>query len=102
VDNIRIDLGEIRCGGVDWIGLAQDIDECKALVSLVMNLRFHKMLGNYRVASHLVASRVVLSSLELVSLLYLLIKCWYKFGKSSEWNGVIKLHVGTYWRIWRG
>jgi hypothetical protein len=28
---------------------------------------FHEMLGNYRVAKHLVASRVVLSSIELVS-----------------------------------
>jgi hypothetical protein len=26
VDNIRMDLGEIGCGGVDWIGLAQDRD----------------------------------------------------------------------------
>jgi hypothetical protein len=26
VDNIRTDLGEVGWGGIDWIGLAQDID----------------------------------------------------------------------------
>jgi hypothetical protein len=25
-DNIRMDLQEVECGGMDWIGLAQDID----------------------------------------------------------------------------
>jgi hypothetical protein len=39
----------------------------RALVNSVMNLRCHKMLGNYRVAAQLVASRVVLSSTELVN-----------------------------------
>jgi hypothetical protein len=27
VDNIKMALGEIGCGGVDWIGLAQDRDQ---------------------------------------------------------------------------
>jgi hypothetical protein len=36
-------------------------------VNAVMNFGFHKMLGNYRVAAQLLASRVVLSSTELVS-----------------------------------
>jgi hypothetical protein len=36
-------------GGVDWIGPAQDRDRWRALVSAVMNLRLHKMLGNYSV-----------------------------------------------------
>jgi hypothetical protein len=40
VHNIRIDLGEIGCGGVDWIGLAQDRDRWRDLVNVVMNLRF--------------------------------------------------------------
>jgi hypothetical protein len=38
VDNIRMDLGEIGWGGVDWIGLAQDRDKWRALVNAVMNL----------------------------------------------------------------
>jgi hypothetical protein len=63
VDNIRMDLGEVGWGDVDWIGLAQDRNRWRALVISVMNLRFHKMLGNYRMASQLVASRVVLSSI---------------------------------------
>jgi len=39
VDNIRTDLQEVRCGYVDWIGLAQDRDSWRTLVSTVMNLR---------------------------------------------------------------
>ena len=38
VDNIRMDLQE-GCGYVDWIGLAQDRDRWRTLVSAVMNLR---------------------------------------------------------------
>ena len=39
VDNIRMDLQEMGCGYVDWIGLAQDRDRWRKLVSAVMNLR---------------------------------------------------------------
>jgi hypothetical protein len=39
VDNIRMDLGEVGWGGVDWIGLAQDRDQWRALMNAVMNLR---------------------------------------------------------------
>ena len=39
VDNIRMDLQEVRCGYMDWIGLAQDSDKCRTLVSAVMNFR---------------------------------------------------------------
>jgi len=38
VDNIRMDLQEVGCGYVDWIGLAQDRDRWRSLVSAVMNL----------------------------------------------------------------
>jgi hypothetical protein len=39
VNNIRMDLGEVGCGDVDWIGLAQDRSRCRALVNSVLNLR---------------------------------------------------------------
>jgi hypothetical protein len=39
VDNIRMDLGEVGGGDVDWIGLAQDRDRWTALVNAVMNLQ---------------------------------------------------------------
>ena len=39
VDNIRMDLQEVGCGYMDWIGLAQDRDRWRMLVSAVMNLR---------------------------------------------------------------
>jgi hypothetical protein len=38
VDNIRIDLGEVGWGDVDWIGLAQDGNRWRALVNSVLNL----------------------------------------------------------------
>jgi hypothetical protein len=39
VDNIKIDLGEIIRGGMEWIHLAQDRDQWKALVNMLMNLQ---------------------------------------------------------------
>ena len=39
VDNIIMDLQKVVCGYVDWIGLAQDRDRWRTLVSAVMNLR---------------------------------------------------------------
>jgi len=39
VDNIRMDLQEVGCGYMDWIGPAQERDSCRTLVSVVMNLR---------------------------------------------------------------
>jgi hypothetical protein len=38
-DNIRMDLVEVGCGDVDWIGLVQDRDRWRALVNSVLNLR---------------------------------------------------------------
>jgi len=39
VDNNMMDLQEVGCGYMDWIGLAQDRDRWRTLVSAVMNLR---------------------------------------------------------------
>ena len=39
VDNIRMDLQEVGCGYMDWIGLAQNRDSWRTLVSAVMSLR---------------------------------------------------------------
>jgi hypothetical protein len=61
MDNIKTDLVEIGWNGVDWISLVQDKDKWRVLVN-----GFYKMLGHYRVATQLVTSQVVLSSIELV------------------------------------
>jgi hypothetical protein len=39
VDDIRMDLGEVGWGDVDWIGPAQDRNRWRALVNSVLNLR---------------------------------------------------------------
>jgi hypothetical protein len=38
-DNIKMDHREIEWGGMDWIDLAQDRDQWRALVNTVMNVR---------------------------------------------------------------
>jgi len=39
LDNITMYLQEVGCGYMDWIGLAQDRDRWRTIVSAVMNLR---------------------------------------------------------------
>jgi hypothetical protein len=39
VDNIKMDLGEVGWGDVDWIGLAKDRNRWRVLVDLLLNLR---------------------------------------------------------------
>jgi hypothetical protein len=39
VDNVKTDLTEIGWDGMDWIELAQDRNQWRALVNMVMNLR---------------------------------------------------------------
>jgi len=38
-DNIKMDHQEVGCGGMEWIGVAQDRDRWRALLNAVMKLR---------------------------------------------------------------
>jgi hypothetical protein len=46
VGNIKIDLRQIGWDDIDWIDLAQDRDQWRALVKAVMNFGFHELLGS--------------------------------------------------------
>jgi hypothetical protein len=39
MDNIKIDLREVGCEGVDWIQLTQDTDQRRTHLNTVLNLR---------------------------------------------------------------
>jgi hypothetical protein len=47
VDNIKMDLRETGWGGMYWIDVAQDRDQWRALVSMVMNLRVPYNAGKF-------------------------------------------------------
>jgi hypothetical protein len=51
VDNIKIDLREIGWEGMDWIDLAQDRDQWRALMNRVMNLGMNagKFLSSFTI-----------------------------------------------------
>jgi hypothetical protein len=46
-DNIKMDLREIGWDGVDWIDLAEDRDQWRALMNMVMNLRVPQNVGKF-------------------------------------------------------
>ena len=49
-DNIKMGLQEVGCGGMDWIGLAQDRYRWRAHVNVVLNLQVPQNLGNFLVS----------------------------------------------------
>jgi hypothetical protein len=46
-DNIKIDIQEMGCEGMEWIDLAKDKYRWRALVNVVMNLRVPLNAGNF-------------------------------------------------------
>jgi hypothetical protein len=63
-DNIRMDLGEVGWGDVDWIGLAQDRNSsCEFGIEPSGSMKCWETIE----WPNIVASRLVLSSIELVS-----------------------------------
>jgi hypothetical protein len=70
IDNSNMDILVMGLGDIDWIGVAQNRWRGEEFLrTRQWTFALHKMLGNYRMAAHLVASWVVLSSTEFVSLI---------------------------------
>jgi hypothetical protein len=67
--NIKMDLREIKWGGMDWLHLAKIRDQWRALVNMEIprNFRVPQKLGNSSVAERLAASQRGLGSMLLVS-----------------------------------
>jgi hypothetical protein len=66
--NIKMDLTDIGWGGMDWIDLAQDKDQWRALVNTVMNLRVPLNVGQFLNSCTIGGfSRRTHSSMKLVS-----------------------------------
>jgi hypothetical protein len=97
VDNIRLGLGEVGWGVVDWIGLAQDRNRWRALVNSVLNLRVPRSAGKLSsgLTSSGLSSSARLNRVSLVSLINVFIVCIYSWSE-------IRRHVliapeGSHW-----
>jgi hypothetical protein len=66
-DNIKLGRQEAGWGGMDWIELAEDKNRLRALVHVVMDLRFLKAWRNSSMAADLVASQEGPNCMDLVS-----------------------------------
>jgi hypothetical protein len=71
VNNIRMELGEVGRGDMDWIGLAKDRNRWRALVNSVLNLRFPLNAG--KLSSGLTSSGLSISvQLHIVTRIYVI------------------------------
>jgi hypothetical protein len=64
VDNIKMDLRDIGRDGVDWIDMAQDRGQWKALVNTVLKLRVSQNAGKFLVGAQLAVPQEGLSSVS--------------------------------------
>jgi hypothetical protein len=67
LDNIKMYFGEKGWDGVDWVGLAQDVDQWRALVNALMNLQVSLNAEKLSSGCTMAASRVALSPIEIFS-----------------------------------
>ena len=68
MNNIKMDLKEIRRDGVRWIHVTQDTNMWQALAYVKMNLQAQSNMGNFLKSSELLASQEELCSSELLSI----------------------------------
>jgi hypothetical protein len=49
-ENIKMDLQEVGCGGMDWIDLAQDRKRWRTVVNALMNVQVPQNTGNFSIS----------------------------------------------------